>query len=206
MNESGTYRVEIEGSRVTLRTTSFKAERGSVLHSGIYNREFSSSLVAVTVSAAVLVFFALRHELQILHYVMAVAVFIVVFPLARFYLFKEPCLETVFDLDAESVSITLRKPFGSSSIKKPLDSLDDIRISHLRMEPENPDGVAFVKKIALQHGTVIPGFGQVEDFYNVELRFDGEGFIILTTKTESEARAVVDKLRKYVRFQGLKSV
>ncbi len=199
MNESGTYRVEIEDNRVTLRTTSFKAERGSVLHSGIFNREFSSSFVAVAVSAAVLAFFALRHELQILHYVIAVAVFIVVFPLARIYLFKEPSLETVFDLDSKSVSITLRKLFGSRSIKRPLDSLDDIRISHLRIEPENPDGVAFVKKIALQHGTVIPGFGQVEDFYSVELRFDGEGVVILTTRTESEARAVVDKLRRYVR-------
>ncbi|GMT47929.1 MAG: hypothetical protein IEMM0007_1495 [bacterium] len=199
MNESGTYRVEIEDSRVTLRTTSFKAERGSVLHSGIFTREFSSSFVAVAVSAAVLAFFALRHELRILHYVIAVAVFILALPLARIYLFKEPCLETVFDLDAKSVSITLRKLFGSRSIKRPLDSLDDIRISHLRIEPENPDGVAFVKKIALQHGTVIPGFGQVEDFYSVELRFDGEGFVILTTRTESEARAVVDKLRRYVR-------
>ncbi len=198
MNESGTYRMEIEDNRVTLRTTSFKAERGSVLHSGIFNREFSSSFVAVAVSAAVLVLFGLRGELQLLHYVMAAAVFIVVFPLARLYLFKEPCLETVFDLDAGSVSITLRKPFGSSSIKRSLDSLDDIRISHIRFEPENPDGVAFVKRIALQHGTVIPGFGQVEDFYNVELRFDGEGFIILTTGTEAEAGAVVDKLRKYV--------
>ncbi len=198
MNESGTYRVEIEDNRVTLRTTSFKAERGSVLHSGIFNREFSSSFVAVTVSAAVLAFFALRHELQILHYVIAVAVFIVVFPLARIYLFKEPRLETVFDLDAKSVSITLSKLFGSRSIKRPLDSLDDIRISHIRFEPENPDGVAFVKRIALQHGTVIPGFGQVEDFYNVELRFDGEGFIILTTRAEEEAEAVVAKLRRYV--------
>ncbi len=198
MNETGTYRLEIEDSRVTLRTTSFKAERGSVLHSGIYNREFSSSFVAVTVAAAVLVLFALRGELQLLHYVMAVAVFVVVFPLARVYLFKEPCLETVFDRDTGSVRITLIKPFGSRSIKRSLDSLADIRISHIRMEPENPDGVAFVKKIALQHGTVIPGFGQIEDFYNVELRFDGEGFIILTTRTEPEARAVVDKLRRYV--------
>ena len=199
MNESGTYRVEIEDNRVTLRTTSFKAERGSVLNSGIFTREFSSSFVAVAVSAAVFVFFALRHELRILHYAIVVAVFILVFPLARIYLFKEPCLETVFDLDTKSVDITLRKPFGSKSIKRSLDSLDDIRINHIRMEPENPDGVAFVKKIALQHGTVIPGFGQVEDFYSVELRFDGEGFVILTTRTESEARAVVDKLSRYVR-------
>ncbi|HEC97447.1 MAG TPA: hypothetical protein ENI58_04725 [Nitrospirae bacterium] len=198
MNESETYRVEIEDPRVTLKTTSFKAERGSVLHSGIFNREFSSSFVAVAVAAAVLAFFALRHELHLLHYVVAVAVFIVVLPLARIYLFKEPCLETVFDLDAESVSITLRKPFGGKSIKRPLDSLDDIRISHIRIEPENPDAVTFVKKISLQHGTVIPGFGEGKDFYSVELRFDGEGFVILTTGTESEAKAVVDQLRRYI--------
>jgi len=198
MNEAGTYRLEIEDSRVTLKTTSFKAERGSVLHSGIYNREFSSSLVAAAAAAAVLVFFALRFELQLVHYIAAAAVFIIVFPLARGYLFKEPCLETVFDRDAKTVSITLRKPLGSRSIERPLDSLDDIRIRHTRIEPENPDGVAFVKRIALQHGTVIPGFGQAEDFYSVELRFDGEGHVILTTRTESEARAVVDKLRRYV--------
>ncbi|NOZ25433.1 MAG: hypothetical protein GXO94_05010 [Nitrospirae bacterium] len=198
MNESGTYRVEIEDSRITLKTTSFAVERGSVLHSGIYNREFSASLVGAAAAAAVLVFFALRGELQPVHYIVAAAVFVAAFPLARVFLFKEPCLETVFDLGEKTVSITLRKPFGSRTLRRRLDSLADIRIVHTRIEPENPDGVAFVKRIALQHGTVIPGFGQTEDFYSVELRFDGEAFTVLTTRTESEANAVVEKLRKYV--------
>ncbi|HEB76642.1 MAG TPA: hypothetical protein ENJ04_09845 [Nitrospirae bacterium] len=198
MNESGTYRVEIEDGRIALKTTSFKAERGSVLHSGIYNREFSSILVGAAAAASVLVLFALKYELQPVHYVVAAAVFVAAFPLARVYLFKEPCLETVIDRSAKTVSVTLRRPFGRRSVTRPLSSLSDIGVVHTRIEPENPDGVAFVKKIALQHGTVIPGFGQTEDFYSVVLRLAGEEFTVLTTRAEAEANAVAEKLKRYV--------
>ena len=68
MKEAETYRIEIEDGRVALKTASFKAEKGSVLHSGIFNKELASSFVAAVAAAVVLAFFALNYELGIIHY------------------------------------------------------------------------------------------------------------------------------------------
>jgi hypothetical protein len=45
-NNNKTYQLDIKDNILIFRTTFFKAEKGSVLHSGIYNRELASSLLA----------------------------------------------------------------------------------------------------------------------------------------------------------------
>ncbi len=204
MKGNETYRIELEEGRVILRTSSFKAEKGSVLHSGIFSRELASSFVAVVAAVLLLIFFAVRYELGLLHYIAAALVLVVVFPLCRIYLFREPYLETVFDKTSGTVSMTLRRPILSRGLSMPIGSVRDIKVEHVRIEPDNPDAVAFVERIALQHGTVIPGFGEVQDFYNVLLVHDSGSYTILTTRTESEAADVVEKLKRYIGVEGPK--
>ncbi|NIN70309.1 MAG: hypothetical protein GTO63_37660, partial [Anaerolineae bacterium] len=43
-----------------------------------------------------------------------------------------------------------------------LSDLEEVRRRQIVIEPENPDGVDFVAKIAIQHGTLIPGFGETK--------------------------------------------
>ncbi len=198
MNDRGVYRLWSEGGRLILQARSFEAERGSVLHGGIYTRELSSSLVAAAAAGAVLVYYALGKGLGLVHYVAAVVVFVVLFPVARFFIFREPFAETVFDRDDGTVSITVRKPFGGRRIQRPLGSLRSVGVRHVRIEPENPDGVDFVKRIALQHGTVIPGFGEPRDFFILELAFDSEVFSVLTLGDREEAEDVAARVRSFI--------
>jgi len=55
-----------------------------------------------------------------------------------------------------------------------------------------------VEKIAAQHGTVIPGFGEVKEFYNIVMDFGDETFTILTTQDRSEAEGIMVKLKDYL--------
>ncbi|GBD99674.1 hypothetical protein BMS3Abin07_01714 [bacterium BMS3Abin07] len=198
MNENSIYTLKENGDIVTLKTASFRAERGSVLHSGIFNRELASSFLAATAAVTVLILFAVFSELHLVSYVIVLVVFIVVLPLSRIYVFGETYIETVFDRGSKTVSVHLKRAVGSRKIKKSMDSLRDITIDHIRIEPENPDGIAIVEKIALQHGTVIPGFGEVKEFYNVDLKFEDAGYTVLSTSSEDDARAVVETLKKYI--------
>lgn len=196
------YSITIEDGRVTLRTSSFKAEKGSVLHSGIFSRELASSFVAASVSGALLIYFAINGGIRLVHYLIAIVVFVIILPLARVLIFKEPYLETVFDLESGTVTISLRRPLLSKKISNSLSKLQKIDISHIRIEPDNPDAIAFVEKIALQHGTVIPGFGEVKEFYNVDLVFEQDRYTILTTTESSDAESVVERLKKHINEFG----
>ncbi|GAB4414497.1 MAG: hypothetical protein OHK0032_10620 [Thermodesulfovibrionales bacterium] len=197
------YQIDIGNDLLIFRTASFKAEKGSVLHSEIYNRELASTFVAALLAVTVMILLAMRYKLQLLHYVIAVAIFIIVFPLCRAYVFREPCLETQFDKASKIVSITLKRLIGSKTIEMPIGSLRDIRISHVRIEPQNPDGIRFIERVALQHGTVIPGFGEAKDLYNVELLFnEEERDVIFTTAIKQEADSVVEEIKRYIEFSG----
>lgn len=194
------YQIDIKDDVLTLRTASFRAEKGSVLHSEIYNRELASTFVAALFAVTVMILLAMRYKLQLLHYAIAVVTFIIVFPLCRTYVFREPYLETQFDRASGIVSITLKRPIGGRTVKMPIDSLRGVRINHVRLVPQNPDGIRVVERVALQHGTVIPGFGEVKDLYSVELVFNGGGFVIFTTTIKQEADSAVEKLKRYIGF------
>ncbi|MEE9524227.1 MAG: hypothetical protein V3V59_05675, partial [Thermodesulfovibrionales bacterium] len=154
MDERGAFNIEKENGIIRLTTTSFRADRGSVLHSGIFNKELASSFVAAVVASAFLILVVLFSDLGILHYLIAAIIFVIIFPLSRIYVFKEHRLETVLNKDSGTISITLSGPLGKKKIEGPLGAVRDISVDHIRIEPENPDGIKIVKKIALQHGTV----------------------------------------------------
>lgn len=195
-NNSERYSVTYEENRITLRAFSYKAEKGSMLHSGIFSRELASSFVAAVITGAILILFALTTNVRLFHYIIAIVVFIIIFPLSRIFIFKETYLETV--IDGDYITITLKRPLLGKSIRRKKQELKDLRIDYVRFEPENPDAIEFVEKIAAQHGTVIPGFGEVKEFYNVVIDFGDEAFTILTTQHRSEAEEIMVKLKDYL--------
>ncbi|RMG04446.1 MAG: hypothetical protein D6726_03320 [Nitrospirae bacterium] len=190
------YAFVYENGRISLRAYSFRAEKGSVLHSGIFSRELASSFVAAAVAGATLIVFSLFGELGLLQYLIGALLFGVTIPIARIYIFKEPYLETT--IDADSIIITLMRPVMPKTIRRNRTELRELRIEYKRFEPENPDAIEFVEKIALQHGTVIPGFGKVKEFYDLVLDFGDEHITILTTDEKARAEEVMVKLRDFL--------
>src|SRR5512143_394413 len=59
------YQIEKSENGVVVRTTSFRTERRSMLHSGIFNRELASSLAAGAVMVITGFFFALYFRITI---------------------------------------------------------------------------------------------------------------------------------------------
>lgn len=192
------YQLNVEKDTLVLKAGSFRAEKGSVLHEGIYNREFISSLAAAVLGGTVVFALAVFFDLGIMNYVAGGVVFVVSFPLLRAYIFRESFLLTEIDRAKGTVTIRLRKPFGSRTVTEPMDRLKEVRVHHTRIEVENRDAVEFVEKISLQHGTVIPGFGQAEELYSVELMFDGKGTSVFVSKEQDRAEAVMREVRDFV--------
>jgi len=178
-----------------VRTTSFRTERRSVLHSGIFNRELASSLAAGAVIVMMGFFFALHSRITVVHFIAAVFVFAAFFILFRIYAFREAVLETTFDRERKTIRVLLKRTIGSRSQSYPMDALAGIGIHHLSIEPENLDAVKLVEKVAVQHGTVIPGFGKVEDFYTVELDFGERKMVIFSARDRKGAESLMDELR-----------
>ncbi len=191
------YSLTLEEGRITLRAYTFRAEKGSVLHSGIFSPELASSFVAAVVAVVVLIVFAFATKLRLYHYIIAALVFGIVIPLARLFIFKEPYLETM--IDGDYITISLKRPLLGKSIRRTKKELKDIRIDYKRFEPENPDAIAFVEKIAAQHGTVIPGFGEVKEFYDLVLDFGDQKITVLTSEDKEDAENVMQKLMDYIK-------
>ncbi len=195
------YRLSVEKERFVLVAKSYRAEKGSVLHSGIFSRELASSFVGASVALFYLMIVYLRKDVSIIQFVIAALVFALVTLFSRIYLFKEPFLETRIEKD--DITITLNRPIFKKVLRRSIKELRDIKMEHRRFEPENPDAVEFVEKIALQHGTVIPGFGKPQDFYTLVLDFGDESLGILTTEHREDIEGVLVKLKDLLRQQGI---
>ena len=195
--------MKMKDNALVLSTTSFRAEKGSVLHSGIYNRELTSSLAAGGVIIVFLFFFGASLRLTAVHGIIAVFSFGVLFILFRVFIFDEPILETAIDRKGGIIKVSLKRKPGSRTESFPLKDLTGIRVEHIAFQPDNTDGMAFVEKISLQHGTVIPGFGKRQDFYTVRLDFRDARRVVFSTKKLHEAETVMAEMQKYLNgFQG----
>lgn len=179
-----------------LSTTSFRAERRSVLHSGVFNRELASSLSAGAVIVVVSFFFALYFRIATPYLIAVIFLFASLFVLFRVIVFREPVLETVFDREKGTITISMKRTAGSRAVSYMLAELAGIRIRHLSMEPENIDAVRLVERVAVQHGTVIPGFGKTEDYYTVELDFGEKKAVVFSAGDRQGAEAVIAGLQR----------
>jgi hypothetical protein len=207
MGGNQAYELTAEDSRLLLRTASFRAEGGSVLHSGIYNREFTSSLAAgIAVALVFLVLVLSGVEVTAVYVVPAVLLFAGLFVILRKAVFYEERLEALFDRAGGAVTVVVKK-FPERKYSYSLDDLADIGQDHIVITPENPDGISFVEKIALQHGTAIPGFGEVKEFYTVDLKFkDGSQMRVFSSRQESKAGQLQRRLKDFIGGESAQEV
>jgi len=203
VNKEGRYQIDISNELLRFRTSSFSPERGSILHSGIYNKELASVLAASAIGGGSFIILIIGKGNKLLLYIVPLIVFIIAFLFFRAIVFKDPYLEIIFDKVSGKVSIILDRPLRTMQGDLSIESIGDILITHRGFEPENPDGIAVVEKIALQHGTVIPGFGERRDFYNIELSIknkDGEERLtIFSTIERDEAVEILGKIKDFLR-------
>jgi hypothetical protein len=200
MNE---YQLEIADNVLSLKTSSFKAEKGSVLHSGIYNREMTSSLAAGALTLAAAIFmYSMGFVVTVIYVAVAVAVFAASFVFLRMFVFYEAHLRVVMDRSRGTIRLTEKKMFSSESTY-PMGDIEGVCTGRVVFAPENPDGIEFVEKIALQHGTVIPGFGEEKVFHTVELAFkDGGKVMVFSSSEPSEAETLAAEIEKFLGVQG----
>ena len=185
MPEKKGYSLEESGDILILTTSSFKAEKSSVLHSGIYNYEFSSILAASVVCGIVYVLAAFIYGLTLFILLVIVVVFIIVFVLFRRFVFTERYLRVIFDR-AESI-IEISRPYitGCGSEKISFNDVALVEAGSKSMALENRDAVQFVQKISLQHGSEVPGLGDEEVFVTLVLKLrDGTERTIYARKVE----------------------
>ncbi|MGD0884751.1 MAG: hypothetical protein ABSA46_07755 [Thermodesulfovibrionales bacterium] len=196
------YHMDIKDNSLVLKTTSFKTEMGSFLHSNIFNRELAVSLLAGALLIVFGFFFAVPGKITAFHLVSAVVAFGTLFLLLRIYVFPEPAFEAVFDRSRGVIETSLRKATGRKRDRYLMSELSVVRLDHRIVQPQNLDGIKVVKKIALQHGMVLPGFGETADIYTVQLDFPGRSVTLFSTTDKPEAKALVAKLSDFLQSAG----
>jgi hypothetical protein len=99
------YSIHRTATVLVFRTASFSDETASVLHSGIYNREFASVLASLAFAGLVYLLLETHFEKTVLFNIVFIAVFVGGFPFFRTFVFKEKYMETVFDTTAGRAGI-----------------------------------------------------------------------------------------------------
>lgn len=178
---SNNYKIKIEGDKLVFITSSFKAERSSVLHSGVYTNEFSSMLLA---SAAAMAAYMLTVSRQpVVRYTVLIIIFAVSFIGANKYIFKERELQVVFDRKDKTVHMIQSGLFTKKREDIPFANIKSVDIGSRQFVPENIDGINFVQKISAQHGSAVPGLGEAEEFITLSLKLtDGSERIIYAAR------------------------
>jgi hypothetical protein len=206
---SSPYEITITDERLTFRTSSFKAEKTSVLHGGVYTKEFSSMLLASAVCIGVyMILDALHARSLFLRSLVLLSVFILSFLFAGKYVFKDHSLEAVFDRKNSVVHLSRSGLLLSRTEKIPFSAIASVEAGHRQFEPVNTDGIDFVQKISAQHGSAVPELSEVEEFVTVQLRLkDGSRQILYSARLKS---GTVDgepalPLRELQTFLGLGS-
>ncbi len=196
-----TYTLAQDAARLVFRTTRFVADKGSVLHSGIYNREFSSVLASFALAGIAYFLLVTSFGKETVFYAFFMLLFIGTFPLFRTYVFRERYCEAVFDRTAATVEIRHVGIRSKVLLNKPLENICGIRIDTKKTEIVNRDGVAFVEKISAQHGTVIPGFGEEKTFYSLRLKFtDGTEQTLFADSIMQDVIAVHDEIKGFLKI------
>jgi hypothetical protein len=163
------------------RTAYFKAGTGSVLHSGIYNREFSSMLGSLGMAGLAFAVVSLSGGTRLASFAVLITLSLVSFPFFRSYIFREQFLITSFDRKTGMVTIRQEGLLHRQVAGFPMADIRTLLIRTKKSAIENTDGVEFVKKISLQHHTVIPGFGEDTSLFLLTLILaDGSERIIFT--------------------------
>jgi hypothetical protein len=192
------YKVSVTGDVLVFSTPLFSAEPESVLHKGIYNKDFLSVLSSLSVAGLVYALLMLNFRRTIFFHVVFAVIFIGGYPLFRMLVFKDRALYAFFDRGRGLTEISVTGLIRKATESFPLSAVKNVLIETKKIEVENPDAVEFVEKISAQHGTVIPGFGEEKTFYMLKLKLaDGSDRMIYS---DTEMRDVMDAHEEIKRF------
>jgi hypothetical protein len=170
MNRDNKYELYTDNDSLIFRTSSFRAEKTSVLHSGVYTKELASMLSASAVS--VLAYMAMVHmieELKTARYFITIALFVAVFLGSRKLVFKDRYLDVNFNRGKRTVTLIRNGILQSKTEKLSFDTIRSVEIGSRKFIPENIDGIDFVQKISAQHGNAVPGLSEIEEFITLRL-------------------------------------
>ena len=172
MKYQNSYTLNIETNRLYFSTSSFKAEKESVLHKGMYNYELSSMMASLFLSGAIYAVTVFYFKASAIHYVMSTLAFIISFIYFRKYIFRERELEAVFDKTAKVVRLCRPGIIWMRNENIPFHRIMSIEVGSKQFPPTNIDGIEFVQKISAQHGTPVPGLGEEKEFVTLLLKLD----------------------------------
>lgn len=177
------YTLTHDKERLIFITSSFRAEKESVLHQGIYSNELASMLTALTITGIVYVIIAFNYSVNIFHYIILIIIFILSFIGLRESIFKERQLKVVFDKSNRIARITRPGIVLNKTETIPFDDIDSVRVGSKRIQPENIEGIEFVERISRQHGSAVPGLGEETEFVTLNLRMrDGSERLIYANR------------------------
>lgn len=180
------YELKTEKNRMIFRTASFKAEKTSVLHSGVYTKEFSSMLLASAASIFSYMATDILSSRSSVRYALLLIVFVLVFLGANRYVFNERSLEVVFDKSDNTARIVRTGLLKRKTEQIPFSNLKSVHAGSRKYSPENIDGIQFVQHISAQHGSPMPELGEVEEFVTLNLGLaDGSEIIIYAAKVNA---------------------
>lgn len=111
MSVNATYSLRKADGQLIFMTPSFIADKGSVLHEGIYNHEFASMLSAMAVCGTIYAVLAFNLEMTAIYYISLVILFMTLFVLFRKFIFREKELKAVFD-NVKKKSLSLSRVFS----------------------------------------------------------------------------------------------
>ena len=194
------FDLKTDGNRMIFTTPFFKAEKTSVLHSGVYTKEFSSMLLSGAVALFVyMITEFMTHKLAVLRYLLIIVILVASFIGGIKFIFKEKYLEAVFNKSNRSVTISQSGIFSKKVETIPFADIESVELGTKSFVIENIDAIKFVQKIALQHGGEIPGLEQEEEFITVALKLaDNSERTIFAGKSDSEPETPFNEIKLFL--------
>ena len=198
MDNENNYSIETAGTTLTFRTASFKADKSSVLHSGVYSREFNAMLFASGTCMLAYIFLSPYISGPSLYAALTFAL-AASFMLSRKCVFREKYLEIIMDKQSGTARLVISGAFSKRTEEIALNDIVSVETGIERFEPENKDGADFVQKISVQHGSPVPGLGEAEEFVTLYLIMkDGAKKVIYAGNINEEPDVPVLKIRKFL--------
>ncbi|MEW6109870.1 MAG: hypothetical protein AB1632_11995 [Nitrospirota bacterium] len=196
------YSIEKTDNLLIIKTSFFEAEKGSVLHGDIYNRELTSILASIAVAGVFYLVFVMGFHNKIVAFILSTLVLIAGFAFFRKFIFKGRYMETIFDNSSGTTEISLTGVFGKKREIFATGDVREVRVESRKTGIENPDGVAFVEKISAQHGMVIPGFGEEKIFHMLKLKLsDGSDRVIYADISMHDVMTAHQEIKEFLKIQ-----
>jgi hypothetical protein len=199
-----TFNLDYEGTSLIFTASSFRAEKTSVLHSGVYSGEFSSMLIAS--ASCIFVYMLLVPaglEPAVLLYAVLIIVFLLSFLGSKIFIFRDRFLKVLFDSESRTASIKHPGIVSSRTEKIPFSKINSVEIGSRKFTPQNIDSIHFVQKISLQHGSAVPGLGAEEEFVTLSLNLtDSTERVIFACKIDDEPELPVNEIRNFLAGAG----